>query len=174
MRRRFHDHGVSCRSRSDCPRSPTFVELERRLGSMNDNLLQDDDEAASSKQKNAGALSSDELLFQVFPKHVAKALKAGRKVMKLSLYEGSLHKCRTLLMSVLAHSRLKRSIIQWSPSSSRVPRRSGVSDQATLTSAVQILWASRTSAALCLRRRSWTCWTGFTPSNRQRQSMRQL
>jgi hypothetical protein len=57
------------------------VELERRLGSMKDNLLQTLYETAPKLKKKPGsAMSSDDLLFQVFPKHIAKALKAGRKV----------------------------------------------------------------------------------------------
>ena len=83
----------------DC--SPTFVELERRLSSMKDNLLQDLYEVEKKQKKKQGAaLSSDDLLFQVFPKHVAKALKAGRKVggADSSGWVSSRHLTRDLLL----------------------------------------------------------------------------
>eukprot|EP00730_Choanoeca_flexa_P005203 TRINITY_DN11901_c0_g6_i1.p1 TRINITY_DN11901_c0_g6~~TRINITY_DN11901_c0_g6_i1.p1 ORF type:complete len:479 (+),score=123.04 TRINITY_DN11901_c0_g6_i1:41-1438(+) len=62
---------------ADADRRPTFKELDRRLASMDETLITQAQRRQSTAVRTTG---SDRLLEEVFPKHVAEALKAGKKV----------------------------------------------------------------------------------------------
>ena len=66
---------------------PSFNELDRRLGSL---------DASIFPKAEVKATAGDTLLESVFPKHVAKALKEGRKVRGLrALSQDAAHECRS-------------------------------------------------------------------------------
>ena len=65
-----------------CSSSPTFSELDRRFANMDDQVLDSEENKNANKARNVK--NSDDLLEQVFPKHVAEALKAGKKVRLMS------------------------------------------------------------------------------------------
>lgn len=53
---------------------PTFRELDRRLAIVDESIV------TQAQGQAIGLKQSDTLLEQVFPKHVADALRAGKKV----------------------------------------------------------------------------------------------
>eukprot|EP00730_Choanoeca_flexa_P005201 TRINITY_DN11901_c0_g3_i3.p1 TRINITY_DN11901_c0_g3~~TRINITY_DN11901_c0_g3_i3.p1 ORF type:complete len:1077 (+),score=229.75 TRINITY_DN11901_c0_g3_i3:283-3513(+) len=60
---------------------PTFLELDRRMAGMSNNLLEEIIEQRQPRRRSRfKGTTSDDLLSQVFPEHIAEALKAGRKI----------------------------------------------------------------------------------------------